>query len=56
MPFGPSAENAAEIEIVSTETFEQSSMVKVDEVTAAPNPSIAFEVPISEPSSSVAVI
>ena len=31
-------------------------MVKVDEVTVAPNPSIAFEVPVTKPSLSVEAI
>ena len=45
-----------EIKIVSTETSEQLSMVEVDEMTVAPNPSISSEVPASEPSSSVTVV
>ena len=39
-----------------TETFEQSSIVEMDVVTAALDPSIASEVPVSEPSSSVTIV
>ena len=56
VPSDPSTKNAAEIRISSAETSEQSSMVKVKEVTAAPDPSFAHEVPITEPSSSVPAI
>ena len=38
------------------ETSKQSSVVEVGEVTTAPDPSIAPEVPITEPSSSVTAI
>ena len=47
MPPGPSTGNVIEIEIVSAETSKQSF---VDEVT------LASEVPVTEPSSSVAVV
>ena len=54
---GPSTENAAEIEIASTEAYERQQLaIEVNEVTAAPNPSIASEDPASELSSRVATI
>ena len=49
-PLGPSTGNAAEIEIVSAETSKQSSVVEVDEMTSALDPSITFKDPASKPS------
>ena len=50
-PPSPLTGNAAEIEIVAVEASEQLPVVKVDEGTAAPNPPIASEDPVSELSS-----
>ena len=55
-PPSPLTENVAEIKIVPTETSEQPFVVEVDKVTTTTNPSIAFKVPVSEPSSSVAIV
>ena len=49
-------QKCVEIEMVSTETSEQLSVVEADEVTTTLDPSIDLEVPITEPSSSVVVI
>ena len=56
VPFDLSTRNMVEIEISSIETFEQPSVVEVDEVTTAHDPSIVPEVPVTEPSSSVAAV
>ena len=48
--------NVAEIKIVPTVTFEQSSNVEVDAMTAALDSSIAFNAPASEPSSKVTAV
>ena len=56
VPSDPLTRNVAEIEISPAETFEQPSMVEVDELTATPDPSIAHEVLVTEPSSSVAAV
>ena len=56
VPLDPSTRNSAEIEISLTETSGQSSMVEVDKVTVAPDLSIAPEVLVAEPNSSVAVV
>ena len=45
----PLTRDLAEIEILLAETCEQPSVVKVDEVTVALDPSIAPEVPVTEP-------
>ena len=51
----PLTRNMIEIEIVLTEISEQPSVVEVDEVTTALDPSIAYEVPVDEPSLSVTI-
>ena len=56
VPFDPSTSNAAEIKSLPAKTSEQSSVVEAVEVTATPDPSIALEVVITEPSLRVTAV
>ena len=55
VPFDPLTSNATEIEIFSVKTSKQ-MVVEVVEVTVALDPSITPQVPVTEPSLSVAVV
>ena len=55
-PLGPPIENAADIETVSTEAFEQEPVVELDEETVAPNLPLASEDLASELSSRVTIV
>ena len=56
MPSDPSTSNATEIKISLAEPSKQPSVVEVGKVTTTPDPSIALEVPVTEPSLSVVVV
>ena len=56
VPFNPSTRNVVKIEISSAKNSEHPSVVEVDELTVAFDPSIAPEVPVTKPSSSVVAV
>ena len=56
VPSDPLTRYMEEIEILSVETSEQSFVIEMDEVTVAPDPPIAHEVPVTDPSSNVVVV
>ena len=55
-PHSLSIRNATKIETVQVEASGQQLVVEVDEETATPNPSLAFEDPASEQGSMVAAV